>query len=159
MKQREMDIELYREYQIKFYLNARHFIIINGARGETHPHTWEFILDIRFGRSSFTEFHIFEKGISNYLAPFQNQIMNEISPFDEILPTLENMVDYFAGEFYRIIHEIGGILVRVEASETPTRSYVVDLAELGNLMVENKEVENKIMDDAIKAVLDEILKN
>mgnify|MGYP006922476106 CR=1 FL=1 len=33
----------------------------------------------------------FEKGISDYIAPFQNQVMNEMPPFDAILPTLENL--------------------------------------------------------------------
>ena len=55
-----MAVKLYREYRIKFYLNMRHYIIIDGKKGEIHPHTWEFALDIKFGRSSFVEFNIFE---------------------------------------------------------------------------------------------------
>ena len=51
-----MAVKLYREYRIKFYLNMRHYIIIDGKKGEIHPHTWEFALDIKFGRSSFVEF-------------------------------------------------------------------------------------------------------
>lgn len=153
-----MDVELYREYKIKFYLNARHYIIINGNRGEVHPHTWEFALNIKFGRSSFVEFNIFEKGISAYLAPYQNKIMNEIEPFHAILPTLENMVDYFAEDFYRIIHDIGGILTRIEASETPTRSYVLNLAEDREKAEENQEIEQQVISDVMDAVLDQIVK-
>ena len=44
-----MAVKLYREYRIKFYLNMRHYIIIDGKKGEIHPHTWEFALDIKFG--------------------------------------------------------------------------------------------------------------
>ena len=66
-----MAVKLYREYRIKFYLNMRHYIIINGNKGETHPHTWEFALDIKFGRSSFVEFNIFEKGITDFLDKYQ----------------------------------------------------------------------------------------
>lgn len=152
-----MEIELYREYRIKFYLNARHYIIINGKRGEVHPHTWEFALNIKFGRSSFVEFNVFEKGISQYLAPYQNQIMNEVEPFDAILPTLENMVDYFAEEFYRIIHEIGGILIRIEASETPTRSYILNISESPTVIEQNEKIEKQVMADVVDAVLDEIV--
>lgn len=43
-----MAVRLYREYRLKFYLNAKHYIIINGHKGETHPHTWEFTLSIRY---------------------------------------------------------------------------------------------------------------
>ena len=38
---------LYRDYRIKVYLNARHYIFINGKQGQTHPHTWEFVLYMR----------------------------------------------------------------------------------------------------------------
>ena len=56
-----MAITIYREYRLKFYLNARHYIIIGGNKGEVHPHTWEFTLHIRFGRGDFTEFNTFER--------------------------------------------------------------------------------------------------
>lgn len=152
-----MELELYREYKIKFYLNARHYIIINGRQGEVHPHTWEFALNIRFGRSSFVEFNVFEKGISTYLAPYQNKVLNEVEPFNAILPTLENMVDYFANEFYDIIHDIGGILTKIEASETPTRSYVVNMEADKKKTAGNKEIEEQVISDVMDAVLDQIV--
>lgn len=107
-----MAVKLYREYRIKFYLNMRHYIIIDGKKGEIHPHTWEFALDIKFGRSSFVEFNIFEKGIANFLEKYQNKVLNDEEPFDSIMPTLENVTDYFSSEFYRIIHDIGGMMTR-----------------------------------------------
>ena len=54
-----MAVNMYREYRLKFYLNMRHYIIINEVKGETHPHTWEFALDIKFSRNLFVEFNIF----------------------------------------------------------------------------------------------------
>lgn len=39
-----MALQLNRTYRFKFYLNANHYIIINGVEGETHPHTWELPL-------------------------------------------------------------------------------------------------------------------
>ena len=149
-----MAVKLYREYRIKFYLNMRHYIIINGNKGEVHPHTWEF--DIKCGRSPFVEFNIFEKGISDFLDKYQNKILNDEEPFTSILPTLENVTDYFADEFFRIIHNIGGILTLVEASETPTRSYIINMEEQEELAGNNEETENKIMSDVIDAVVNEI---
>lgn len=99
-----MAVNIYREYRLKFYLNMRHYIIINDAKGETHPHTWEFALDIKFSRNSFVEFNIFEEGISKFLEQFQNKILNEVEPFDSMMPTLENVTDYFAEEFFKIIY-------------------------------------------------------
>lgn len=151
-----MPVRLYREYRLKFYLNASHFIIINGRRGEVHPHTWEFTLNIRFGRESFAEFNVFEKGIESFLRPFQNSVMNDHEPFDTITPTVENMVDVFSREFYRIIYGIGGILTQVEASETPTRSYILNLEH--EPKPETELAEKQMRSEVIDSVLDSIVK-
>lgn len=97
-----MAVNIYREYRLKFYLNMRHYIIINDTKGETHPHTWEFALDIKFARNSFVEFNIFENGITQFLEQYQNKTLNEVAPFDSMMPTIENVTDYFAEEFLRL---------------------------------------------------------
>jgi 6-pyruvoyltetrahydropterin/6-carboxytetrahydropterin synthase len=151
-----MTSNLYREYRVKFYLNARHYIIINDKKGAVHPHTWEFTLFMRIGRGSFVQFNTMEHGITDYLATYQNQVMNEMEPFDAITPSLEHMTDYFARSFHRIIHDMGGVLTRVEASETPTRSYIVDLED-EQMREEKLDAEETILEDVVDAVLDEIL--
>lgn len=148
-----MGLRLYREYQMKFYLNARHYIVVDGKAGDIHPHTWEFSLDIRIARGAFTPFMTFEQGINRFLAQYQNQTLNEIPPFREILPTLENITEYFAEEFYRIIDGIGGKLRRVEASETPTRSYMLDLQQ------ETEDTKPGNMSELVDSILDNILVN
>ena len=144
-----MAVNMYREYRLKFYLNMRHYIIINEVKGETHPHTWEFALDIKFSRNLFVEFNIFEHGISQFLEP---------EPFDSMMPTLENVTDYFAEEFFKIIYKTGGMLTRVEASETPTRSYIVNIAEQERNSILNKKADEKIISEVMDAVLDDIVK-
>lgn len=118
-------VKNWRYYELKFYLNASHYIIINGEKGEEHPHTWEFTLDFSLPREPFVEFGTVEKKIQKYLKPYQNQVLNEKKPFDAILPTVENITDFFAGEFAGILAGFSGRLNRVKASETPTRTYVV----------------------------------
>ena len=56
-----MATRLYREYKFKFYLNANHYIIINGKNGQTHPHTWEFVFYIMKSEGEFVLFNKFEK--------------------------------------------------------------------------------------------------
>ena len=153
-----MAVNMYREYRLKFYLNMRHYIIINEVKGETHPHTWEFALDIKFSRNLFVEFNIFEHGISQFLEQYQNKILNEAEPFDSMMPTLENVTDYFAEEFFKIIYSKGGMLTSVEASETPTRSYIVDISARDRNILLNKKADERIMSDVMDAVLDEIIK-
>ena len=119
-------------YRLKFYLNARHYIIINGKKGDIHPHTWEFTLYISVTMDDFKEFSMFEKGIADYLAKYQNQIINDFSPFTSVIPTIENITDYFAEDFSKIISETGGFLDKVEASETPTRTYILEADSINN---------------------------
>ncbi len=147
---------LFREYRLKFYLNANHYLIFNNKRGDTHPHTWEFTLNILIGRGELIEFHLFEKAIENSFKPYQNTVLNSVEPFDSIVPTLENLVDYF-GELIRdVVEKIGGKLISIEGSETPTRSYIVYYNDSND----SKEINNytqDVMKDILDSVLDSIL--
>ena len=118
-----------REYRFKFYLNASHYVIFNNKKGQVHPHTWEFQVDILIDRSKYMEFNDFERGINAFIDPYQDQVMNEVEPFDLIIPTLESMLDYFAPKIRDIIGKLGGQVIRVEGSETPTRSYIHDFSQ------------------------------
>lgn len=53
---------------------------------------------------------------------------------------------------------MGGMLTSVEASETPTRSYIVDISEQDRNALLNKKADERIMSDVMDAVLDEIIK-
>lgn len=116
---------LYREYRLKSYLNMNHYITINGKQGQTHPHTWEFVITMIVDGDEFVEFRTFESLIEQYLDKYQNQILNTIEPFDIIVPTIENVTDHFNEELQGLLQEHGGELVSMEGSETPTRSYIV----------------------------------
>lgn len=150
-----MSVKIYREYRLKFYLNARHFILIDGKAGDIHPHTWEFSLIIRVGRGSFTQFNLFEKCINAYLAPYQNQLLNECKPFDVIIPTLEHIASCFSEEFFTRLEKVGGELIRMEVSESPTRSYILDIKQ--DYEVRRKKIEEKMLTDMVDTVLDGIL--
>lgn len=149
-----MDQRKYRIYEMKFYLNAEHYIVIDGRKGERHPHTWEFTLEFALPKNEFVEFGTVEQSIKKYLDTYQNGFLNEIAPFDTLMPTVENMTDYFAGEFQKLIEELGGILFTVKNSETPTRTYIV------NVETEFREKRSsKIISEAIDQAIDELVKD
>jgi 6-pyruvoyltetrahydropterin/6-carboxytetrahydropterin synthase len=151
-----MAIRIEREYQLKFYLNARRYMIQNGLRGDVHPHTWELCLRIRVGRGEFIAFHTFEETVGGYLTKYQNQLLNDVEPFDEILPTLENITICLARDLCEVIAELGGRLIRVEISKTPTRSYILNLDDEENETTQ--AVEEQIRSQVVDAVLDELLR-
>lgn len=146
---------IYRIYELKFYLNAQHYITIDGKRGQLHPHTWEFTLRFQLPRDSFVEFSQVEKKIQEYLAPYQNQVMNDVVPFDTLEPTVENMTDYFAQEFQRLIAKMQGNLLEVRNSETPTRSYIVELEANASENGKNPDVVSRALDHALDEIIHE----
>ena len=154
-----MSISLSREYRLKFYLNAQHYFVNSstGEKGETHPHTWEFCLNIAVSQQNITPFFVFERGVNGYLEKYQNQVMNDCPPFDIILPTLESMSERFAKDFYDIVDEQGGKLLCVEGSEGPTRSYIVTV-EGAEDTLKQKQKEQEALSGVIDNVLDGILR-
>lgn len=152
-----MDTILYREYKFKFYLNANHFIIINGKEGQRHPHTWEFMVEIKMDNEQFVQFDAFEKALDKYFDKYQNRVINDIEPFDHIIPTLENMSDYFIHDVRRIIRELGGELVRMESSETPTRSYVISFEKDEEFLSNVRRNSGKKIESVIDSVLDRVM--
>ena len=114
-----------RIYRFKFYLNASHYVFFDGKQGETHPHTWEFALKIRVSGEDLTQFSVYEAAIEKVFEPYQNTTLNEVDPFDALLPTLENLVEVFGLRLHDTVEGLKGELLEFEGSETPTRSYMV----------------------------------
>lgn len=151
-----MNNSLYREYKFKFYLNANHYIIINGIEGELHPHTWEFMVQIRMDDEKFVQFDVYEKAIDEYFDKYQNRVINEIAPFSYIIPTLENMADYFIHDIRRIAHDLGGTLIKMESSETPTRSYIISFEHEAEFLKTMKHTSEEKINGIIDSVIDHI---
>lgn len=119
----------YKQYKFKFYLNSSHSIIKDGVLRDKHPHTWEISLHIVNIRKEFVPFGKIEKSVEEYFSLYQNKYLNEIKPFDVVNPTLENMADYFKDGLSKILNDLGWVLILLEMSETPSRTYVISLLD------------------------------
>lgn len=119
----------YHQYQYKFYLNASHSIFINNKKGQNHPHTWEIMINTIKVVDGFVQFNDVEKTVEKFLGTYQDKYINEIQPFNVTNPTLENICDYFKDSIRQLLAELGWLLLRIEISETPARSYIIDLVD------------------------------
>lgn len=119
----------YNQYRFKFYLNASHSIYLKGTLGQEHPHTWEIILNTVKLKSNFIIFNDIEKSIEKYLTKYQDSYLNNVEPFITLNPTLENICEYLKNEFQKLLFENGWLLLSMEISETPTRSYIIDISD------------------------------
>ena len=118
--------QTYRQYKFKFYLNMNHFIIIGDKPGEVHPHTWEIIISVISEEREMTPFVNIERKLDQIMEKYQDKLLNECEPFDTIVPTVENAAKYFFRLIQDNIMYEGWILLMLELSETPTRSYIIN---------------------------------
>lgn len=118
--------KVYKQYKFKFYLNMNHYIINDGKPGEVHPHTWELIISVVSERSEMTPFVNIERRIDQIMDHYQDKLLNDCEPFDKIVPTVENAARYFFRLIQDEIIREDWILLMLELSETPTRSYIIN---------------------------------
>ncbi|MGN0160939.1 MAG: 6-carboxytetrahydropterin synthase [Lachnospiraceae bacterium] len=152
-----MENKVFREYRFKFYLNATHYLTFDNKQGDIHPHTWEFASDILVERKGILEFGTFEKEIENCFKQYQNKVLNHEKPFDSIIPSLENLVEYFGKQIRVIVKRLGGELIRIEGSETPTRSYIINFMDGEERNEDLEEFTQKTVSNVIDSLLDDIL--
>ncbi len=119
-----------RYYMIKAYLNASHYVVFDGKRGDVHPHTWEYVAKVYTSGKDVVKFSEPERAVMSIFEPYQNKVMNEQPPFDAINPTLENMTEYFATQITTAVEPYGYHLRTFEGSETPVRTYGVEFPEV-----------------------------
>lgn len=147
-----------RYYRLKNYLNASHFVIFNGEKGETHPHTWEFSALLISTSDSITKFTDTEKEIEKIFSPYQNCVLNEMEPFDNIVPSLESITEYFVKRISEAVKPFGYRLTEFEGSETPVRTYgvLVEESDYGKKTsassVVNKSAENFDIDAILSSM-------
>ena len=116
----------YRQYKLKFYLNMNHFIIIGDKPGEVHPHTWEIIISVVSAQEDMTPFTNIERRMEAVMDQYQDKLLNDCAPFNKIVPTVENAAKYFFRLIQDNLIQEGWILMMLEVSETPTRSYIIN---------------------------------
>ncbi|MDO4499862.1 MAG: 6-carboxytetrahydropterin synthase [Erysipelotrichaceae bacterium] len=141
-----MELPLYREYKYKFYLNAKHYIVINDKKGETHPHTWEIQIHFGIPRTVFIQFTKIEKAINDCIDKYQDKVLNDHEPFDGLVPTVENMTDVFAKSIGEVVESFGGAFYSIEVAETPTR---ITRLSFGNRNTNESSIDS-IIDEIVR---------
>ena len=141
------------QYKYKFYLNASHFIKLNNKNGQIHSHCFELVIDIAsLDTNNFTLFNNIEKKVEDILSVYQNKLLNDVPPFDTINPTIENICEYFKCIFSETLLKLGWVLLTIEMSETPTRTYVLNVVD----EINNQDFSNHAEDNVISKIYDEI---
>jgi 6-pyruvoyltetrahydropterin/6-carboxytetrahydropterin synthase len=91
----------------------------------------------------------------DFLSRFQDVFLNTVTPFTTINPTLENLCTYFREKLQEMLHEKGWLLLSIELSETPSRSYVISVIEE---MEVRKSFYSSKSEEALQEIIDRMTK-
>lgn len=150
------DKKLFRIYRFKFYLNANHYVFFNGQQGSPHPHTWEFGIKLLVKHEAVVQFNKYEQAFTAFFDTYQNTTLNDVPPFDTVVPTLENMVEYFGGELVPIAQSLNAVLLEFRGSETPTRSYAIEYDQTTVTQAAIQEQERKAQETIFDSLLNSL---
>lgn len=113
-------------YRYKFSTNIIHSIETSGEYHDKHLHTIDTIIYIKeSSKNVFLKYNSIEDDVNKYLSIFAGAFINEIEPFDVIVPTIENIGKEFYKNIDKILNEKGFELLKLEISDIPTRAFVI----------------------------------
>lgn len=114
------------EYKYKFNLKISHSIEREGEMKNIHFHDISIAVFVLDKGEKFIMYDDTEKKVRDYIKLYNEKYINEIEPFDEVIPTIENI----GREFYRnlkiILGEDNYVITKLEISEIPTRTYIIE---------------------------------
>ncbi|AWP46531.1 6-pyruvoyl tetrahydropterin synthase [Levilactobacillus brevis] len=117
-----------RSYKIKSYVNASHAVRWKSGTGKKHNHTWEIVCELHVFEGMVSFFEI-EKSLNKAINALSGQYLNDLPEFQVINPTVENVTEYLFNEIDSILRQNNAVLLRIEVSDSPTRSYCIDITE------------------------------
>lgn len=127
-------------YKFNYKLIASHCFQYEKNPSPVHAHTFEITLYIA-QRRNFAKFRDMEEIISKILGLYSGKLLNKISPFDEIEPTLENIGNVFYQLLHKELAQNSFTLATLEISEDPTRTIIVNKANAEkSILLGNKTI-------------------
>ncbi len=116
---------MFEGFKLKYRLNAKHSLSSDAKN--IHPHTFEISLLIEQLQLEI-EIDLYssiDRIVEDFLLLYQNQYLNDIPPFNQLEPSIENMGNIFYEELKVILNNKQLNLIQLEISETPLRVYLV----------------------------------
>jgi len=123
-----MSMQKQRSYKIKSYVNASHAIRWESGTGKKHNHTWEIVCELHVFEGMVSFFDI-GKSLNKAIGALSGQYLNDLPEFKTVNPTVENVTEYLFDQIDGILRQNNAVLLRIEVSDSPTRSFCIDVTE------------------------------
>jgi 6-pyruvoyltetrahydropterin/6-carboxytetrahydropterin synthase len=119
------EIAMITKYRLHFYLNARHYVSINGNKSNVHPHTWEITLLISHKTEEELNFAHIEEIIGEYLQQYQGTCLNDSPRFLGKNCTMEQIGRVFFEDLTERLQKHNVPLEELTINENPMRQYII----------------------------------
>ncbi len=113
-----------------FFLNAKHHVSMGQRSGPVHGHSWR--IDLRLGATfrdgqgeAPIEFAELDQRGRDILRDYEGKLLNEMPPFDRVVPTTENVGRFLFGRLGDALGAAKVHLISVSIWEAPTKGVTV----------------------------------
>ncbi len=114
--------ERHEAYLYHVTFNAMHNLVVDDPR-RMHAHTFCVGIYVIEEQEDHPVFLGSEKILDRYFSRYRGIRLNELSPFIEIVPTLENMGEFFYWDLKPIFKRNGMKLLLLEVGDSPISTY------------------------------------
>lgn len=140
------------QYKFKFYINAG----INDNYNYLHAHKWEVVLYAIREINEKTPVLEVESLILNYVERYNDSVLNNIEPFNNVSPNIENIGSVL---FIHISHLLAGTsweVTSLEISEHPSITYIINsLDDLDNRLYKDMAIPSAMPDNGLSYSLED----
>ncbi|KRL00987.1 6-carboxytetrahydropterin synthase [Liquorilactobacillus capillatus] len=121
--------QLNYSYRIKTFFNAGHAVRWEKGTGKRHSHTWEVVCELRSQSEQTVIFSDIEETLNSIFEKISGSFLNTLDEFKEVNPTVENITLWLYRLMTPVLEPLGVSLIRLEVSESPTRSYCITVSD------------------------------
>ena len=111
-------------YKFKYYFSAQHSMTKSDE--DMHPHTFTILLYIEsYDNDNIELFSKVDHFLEEYFSRFAGKKLNKLACFENGIPTVEVMGEYFYEEIKEKLQSVNLDLIQVDICENPLRIYSI----------------------------------
>lgn len=116
--------KLLQYYKFKYYFSAQHSM--TNSDKDMHPHTFTILLYIEtYENYNVDLFSKVDKFLEEYFSIYAGKELNTQTCFENVIPTIEVMGEYFYEEIKKKLQEIELELIQIDICENPLQIYSI----------------------------------
>lgn len=114
------------KYIIRYFLSASHYVIVDGEKSMTHPHSWHIETEVRIKGSSMVNYRVLDKKIEVLLESLEGKIINNEEEFKGIDCTTENLGKVLFKKISDELENMDYSLEKLSISENAARTFILE---------------------------------